>query len=144
MYKRIRSKRPFSVTLLALGVLCLTILNGIRLSMALTSWDLLCRIASLPSPVYVATTGLIWTIIGLLLYLGLWLGHYRIRYFILPITIFYATYYWLDRLLFQFAVQRLNWPFALAFTIVVIIFAIVVLTLPGNRDFFTQREEYDR
>ena len=51
--------RPFGVTLLALGVLSISVLNLVRLVLVISRWQFL---SSLPgvSPLYIALTGLIW------------------------------------------------------------------------------------
>jgi len=137
-------KRPFLVTLLALGVLFLTLLNGVRFGSTLIKWDLLISFAPRPGPLYIAATGLVWTIGGLTVYLGLWLGQTWARSATVGFSGLYAAYYWFDRLIFQSAVPRENWRFALSATITLLLFTAVTLFVPGSRKFFNQREKYDR
>ena len=56
-------KRPWSVTLLTLGVLLITALNLTRFALSLREWTFL---ASQPgiSPLYLAASGLIWAVAG--------------------------------------------------------------------------------
>ncbi|NOY98764.1 MAG: hypothetical protein GXP40_06120 [Chloroflexi bacterium] len=136
--------RPFSVTLLALGVLSLTTLNGVRFGAALIDWKLLDSIMPRPGPLYIAATGLIWTLGGLTVYTGLWLGRKWSRPAALIASVLYAAYYWFDRLTFRSSVPSANQPFALAATIVCLLFVITALSLPGSRKFFRQREQHDR
>ncbi len=90
-------RRPFSVTLLALGVLTIASLNLVRFVQAVRQWSFL---ASLPSepPLYLVLTALIWIATGVPLVWGLWKGKAwapaRCRAF----TVAYAAYFWLERL----------------------------------------------
>ena len=92
-----RPHRPFSVTLLALGVLTITSLNLVRFVQAIRQWNFL---ASLPteSPLYLVLTALIWIAAGGPLVWGLWRGKIwapaRCRAF----TIAYVVFFWLERL----------------------------------------------
>src|SRR4030042_4223594 len=66
-----RISRPASVTILAIGVLIITVINLVRLILSIRDWEFL---ASWPgvSPLYITLTGLIWTLTGLILLWGLW------------------------------------------------------------------------
>ena len=135
-----QTNRPFSVTLLALGVLCVTVLNAVRSGTAVLNWNLLSSFVPSPSPFYIFLTGLVWTLVGLLIYVGLWLGHPWARRWTVLVTIMYVIYYWFDRLVFQNAVPRTNWPFALLVTLLWLIFTAGTLLLPASRKFFAKRE----
>ncbi len=133
-------KRPLLVTLLAVGVLILTVYNATRFGTALAEWDLLLKFMPRPGPIYIAATGLFWTFVLLVAALSLWFG-WRWARPTAAISIFvYAAYYWLDRLIYQSSVPRENQPFSLIVTIVFLCLTALVLLLPGSRKFFTKRE----
>lgn len=96
----IRVKRPRSVTLLALGVLIIAAINLTRFVLSLRYWDFL---ASQPgiSPLYLAVTGLIWTLAGTCLVWGLWRARIWAPRLMQAVALTYALYYWLDLLLLK-------------------------------------------
>ncbi len=63
--------RPGSVTILVLGVLMITVINLVRLVLCIRYWDFLTSWPGI-SPLYMASTGFIWTLAGSLLLWGLW------------------------------------------------------------------------
>jgi len=142
-------KRPFLVTLLALGVLILMVFNGVRFGSALAQWGSLLDFMPRPGPLYIAATGLIWTLGWLIVYLGLYYGW---KWWACPtalaVSAFYAIYYWADRLVFQTAVERSNVTFAFITTFLCLAFVVIVLALPKSRAYFgdtklNKRENYD-
>lgn len=129
-------KRPVIVTIAALSVLSLTVWNAIRFVSTLANRDLLVEFSSPPGPLYIAITGLFWTIIGIPLSLGLWFGWGRARQAAGLAGAAYAAYYWLDRLILQSAVSNPNWPFALSCNILWLGLLALALALPESRTFF--------
>lgn len=139
-----RSKRPFGVTILSSGVLILAIMNALRFTTTIKSWDLMRNYSSPPGPFYLALTGLIWMLIGLLFFCGLWRGYWWSRRFLLPATILYFVYYWFDRWLFQIPSSHQNWLFNMIIMLIVIIFVIIAQILPVNRTYFAARKKHER
>ena len=134
-------KRPFLATLLALSVLTLTAYNAVRFGTALMQWYLILDLMPNPGPFYIAGTGLFWTLSLFGVFLNLWFGWKWVPPITAIVLILYSAYYWLDRFIFQSAQPREDWLFALAVTIIYLLFAALVLALPGSRKFFnTQRE----
>ena len=133
-----RAERPFLVTLLVVSVLILSVYNAARFGTALAQWDLLLRLAPFPGPSYIATTGLFWTLVLLFAALSLWFRWKWIPLSTALILVLYSVYYWFDRLLFQSNQPRVNWPFALIFTIICLLFTALALGLPGSRKFFNR------
>ncbi len=140
MSQQIKRKRPFLVTLLAAGVLMLTVFNAIRFGAALAQWDLISRFMPRPGPFYIATTGLVWTLGLLGVALSLWCGWTWARPTTTIMVLAYTAYYWFDRLIYQYRMQQENLVFALGLTLFVLLFTAVVLSLPGSRKFFRKRE----
>ncbi len=142
--------RPFSVTLLALGVLIIAGLNLTRLILTVRQWAFL---SSLPgvSPIYLALTGFIWALTGLPLVWGLWRGLPWAPRLAQALALTYAAYYWLDHI---FLAERLagqgnaasgflplNWPFAAAITAILMVFVSWTLSRPKTKDFFGELHE---
>lgn len=131
-----RRKRPFSVTLLTLLVLTITILHWIRFFMALSWWDFL---ETLPrvSPLFLTLTGFIWGVAGLPLIWGLWLGLRWAPQATIMVSLLYSTYYWIDRIFVaNFAVDRGRWPFLAGMTLLLLVFVLLTLTRSDSRYFF--------
>ena len=129
-------KRPFPVTLLAFGVLILTVFNAVRFGSALAQRDILLDLMQRPGPLYIAMTGLIWTLGWLTVYLSIYIGLKWVRPMVLVISIFYTIYYWFDRLLIQTTVERSNTTFAFILTFLCLAFVLIVLVLPKSRSYF--------
>jgi hypothetical protein len=135
----VKRKRPFSVTLLAIGVLSIAGLHLIRFMQALQQWQFL---ESLPgvSPLYLAVTGFVWAAAGLFLVISLWLGARPAPRATLAAAAAYALYNWADRI---FAAnvslsvyEGFAWPFRLAGTFVLLGLVFWILSRPAARTFF--------
>jgi hypothetical protein len=134
MMRQSHLKRPFLVTLLAVLVLIISCINLIRFIEAIRMWDFL---ASLPgvSPLYIALTGLIWALVGFPLAWGLWRGQAQAPKATRILTLVFALYYWLDRLLIAQNVNAgSNWLFAAVATVVMILF--IFWTLGRSQKYF--------
>jgi len=135
-------KRPFSVTILLWLVLSLTTWSGFRLASAILWWGTLLEFTSPPGPAYIALSGAAWLLSGIGLFWGMWQAKTWIRVALLGTGAGFSVWYWCDRLLLQ--APRANWPFALAATVLLLIFLSVCVYLPGTKTFFTKREAHDR
>jgi hypothetical protein len=137
--ERQRPKRPFSVTLLALGVLSIAVIQMIRFILALNQWDFL---DSLPgvSPLYLAATGLIWATLSLPLAVGLWFGQSWAPMFTLIGGCVFIFFIWFDRLFVAALPLTLesgsSWPFSLAVTTIILALTIWILSRPKAKVFF--------
>ena len=133
------TKRPVRVTILALTVLVVAAINGLRLGEALFFWKTLVEYGA--HPLYIAISGGFWFVAGLFLTWGVWRGK--------PwawITAFggaagYTSWYWFDRLILQ--QPHANWPFALIFTLVSVSLILVILFSHNTKRFF-QRDSHER
>lgn len=134
--ERRRKKRPFLVTLLALLVLFISCINLIRLIEAIRTWDFL---VSLPgvSPLYIALTGLIWTLVGFPLAWGIWRGYPKAPLATQILVPVYALYYWFDRIIIAQTINASsNLLFAIIITVVVIL--LTFWTLHISKEYFRQ------
>lgn len=135
-----RSPRPFSVTLLALGVLTIAGLNLTRLIEAI---DLRVFLAEYPEvPVlYLALSGLFWGMLGFPIFWGLWSG----RRWALPTTIAYAlaysVYFWVDRLMSAVRISERNSPFMVGANLFLLLMTGWILSRRKARSFFGEQHE---
>jgi hypothetical protein len=122
------NKRPLSVTLLALIVLIITVINLIRLVLSIRYWSFLSS-QSGASPLYLALTGLIWSVAGLSLLWGLWKAKKWAPKLMQAVGLTYALYYWLDHIFLMDrpvtgttnafrAMLPINWQFSAGVTVV--------------------------
>lgn len=143
--------RPYGVTLLALGVLSITVLNLVRFIMAIRSWQFLDELPGV-SPLYLTLTGFIWALTGMALFWSLWRGMGWAPRLMQAVMLTYAAYYWLDRI---FLAERaasslqesagvflpLNWPFTITVTALLMGFTVWILSRTDTKAFFGERHE---
>lgn len=138
--------RPGRVTILAMGVLIITIINLLRLVLSITNWDFL---KSWPgvSPLYMVSTGFIWTLAGSLLFFGLWTAKKWAPKLMQAVALTYALYYWLDHVFLmdhlvsgaegvQRAMLPVNWQFAAGATVICLVFVAWTLNRPKVQQYF--------
>jgi hypothetical protein len=138
---RLTGPRPFLVTLVALVVLTITTIYLIRFVQTLFWWDFL---AGLPgvSPLYLVLTGLLWTLVGLPLTWGLWLGRPKMLKATRLFAPGFAAYLWLERLLVANADGEMsNWSFAAGLTLVVLGLVLWFLSMPAVKAYFGELHE---
>ncbi|GAB4581252.1 MAG: hypothetical protein Fur0022_39990 [Anaerolineales bacterium] len=128
-------RRPFSVTLLAIGVLTLAMVGLVRAGQAVHLWDFLNALEV--SPGYLAVSGLFAGLAGLPAVWGLWHGlRWSSRYTLIYISAV-LVFFWVDRLLMTQAQSVLvNTPFALGITFLIAFFTAWVLSRKPARAFF--------
>jgi len=140
--------RPWSVTLLALGVLILAGLNLARFVLSLQNWTFL---ASQPgvSPYYLAISGFVWTVAGSFLDWGLWRGKAWAPKLMQAVALTYALYYWLDLLFLRDhpvsgasgairAILPTNWQFSAGVTVICLTFMVWTLGRSKVKVYFSQ------
>jgi hypothetical protein len=137
-----QNNKPFSVTILTWMVLSLAGWNAVRLGAAIAQWKTLKEIAPQPGPLYIAVSGGVWFIVGMVLLWGrvrrkAWTGKA-----ILLAAAGYGSWYWIDRLWLQ--APRANWPFALGVTAVLLIIVALAVLNRFTASYFSQREDHER
>jgi hypothetical protein len=128
-------KRPFSVTFLALIVVFTAVGNGLRLGEAVFFWKILEDYS--PYPLYIAISGGFWLLAAVFLTRGIWQGKTWAWAGTIGGTAIYGSWYWFDRLALQ--VPHANWPFALAFTVLLAGFFAPILLNPKTRAYFSKK-----
>lgn len=134
------NKRPFSVTLLTLGVLTIATVNIIRFLLTILQWEFLNDILPI-SPVYLAFSGLVWSLVLLPQAWGLWRGYSWAPRLTLITSLAYSLYYWLDRLLLTANYGGQNWPFVIVFNIILIVSIYWILSRRKASAFFGELHE---
>jgi hypothetical protein len=127
--------RPFSVTMLAIGVLTLAGLNLIRAVAAFQQMEFLTDLLPV-SPIYLIVSGLVWGVVGLVLAFWLWSGHPAAAGGTLAAALAYSLYYWIDRSLLAGNPPAANWLFALLVNLSLLVVVCLILFRRKARTFF--------
>jgi hypothetical protein len=130
------NRRPTSITLLVLLILGLALWNGLRLGQAIFFWKTLQEYGA--SPWYIVISGGFWLLGGLALAWGARRGKPWAWAGTIGSMIGYGSWYWFDRLVLQ--VPHANWPFSLAFTILLAGCLALILLSPKTRAYFNKKE----
>ncbi|MGE5221628.1 MAG: hypothetical protein ACM3PY_04265 [Omnitrophica WOR_2 bacterium] len=135
--------RPAGVSLLACAVLIIAAVGAIRLVQAIVNWNSLAGLAAV-SPLYLALTGLLWTLTGIPLAIALWKGLPRSGWAARIFILLYSLYYWLDRLLVANILSRLDkgydLPFLIVFNLLVLILFFGILSLAKVKAYLGEKD----
>ncbi len=140
------NKRPWSVTLLMAIVLIITAINLIRLVLSVRYWNFLSTRSGI-SPIYLAATGLVWSIAGIFLVWGLWKAKTWAPRLMQAVTLTYALYYWLDHIFLMdhgmsggtgvvSMTLPLNWRFLAGVTALLLVFIAWTLSRAKVKAYF--------
>lgn len=127
--------RPTSVTLLAVMVLIITTLNLVRGWQAIAQQEFLLDLLPIPW-LYVAISGFVWGLVGIILFLGLWLGFARFNFYAALATLLYSAYYWVDRFMLTLERDQANLPFAIVLNLIIILLTFWILSRRRTMSFF--------
>lgn len=106
-------RRPWIVTLLAIGFLLFAASGFLRLGGAMADWSFLQTIGLRPGPAYLVMTGAVYGLSGLAEALGLWIGWRKAGRLGRGLAFFYTAWFWVDKMLIsQNPAAKTNWPFA--------------------------------
>lgn len=133
-----KPKRPFSVTILALGVLIISGLHLLQLAQAIQQWNFLKELPLSVPPSYLVATGLVFGAGGLPISLGLWVG----KPWVVRWTQIYVGSVLLQRWVDQIFLSAnrtvlVDWPFDLGLTIILLIYMFGTLAVPASEAFFS-------
>jgi hypothetical protein len=123
-------------------VLMLMAWGTLRFFAALRWWDILLEFESSLSPLYLSVTGAGWGVAGGVLLWSMFTGRSWTRRAILTSAIIWLIEYWMERIFFQS--PRVDLPFALTSTILILSITLVSTLHKSTRDFFTRSEEYEQ
>jgi hypothetical protein len=135
-------KRPFGVTLLLWLVLSLSAWGVVRWLAALRWWDVLVEFDARLPPLYLSVTGAAWTLIGIVLLGGLFIGKSWTRLAI-PLAVFlWLLEYWIERAVFE--IPRANLLFALAASLLLVAVTLASALSRKTRTFLIRSEEHEQ
>jgi hypothetical protein len=129
--------RPFSVTLLAFGVLIIAGINLYRCVEALLQWRFLAELL-LALPMYQMVSGIVWGLAGIPIAWGLWQGTRWAARLTPYATIAYVLYVWIDRLVLRTGLEAYDLPFALGITVVLLASIYWILSRQRVKSFFRE------
>ena len=121
--------------MLAIVVLSIATLNLVRGWQAIAQREFLVDILPIPW-LYVAASGLAWGLVGILLFIGLWLGYAWAYFYTALATLLYSAYYWVDRFLVAPERDQANLLFAIILNLVVILLTFWILSRRRTMSFF--------
>jgi hypothetical protein len=132
-------KRTVGVTCLAIIIVFAIVWNGLRLGETIFFWKTLEKYGA--HPLYIAISSGLWLLLGLVLFVGLWLGKAWGWAAALVGTIGYSAWYWFDRLVMQ--KPHANWPFVLIANLAFLLIILMILMSTKTRRFF-KRDVYEQ
>ncbi len=113
---------------LILGLVYLTIAGWVRMGYAIQSWYWLNFSGIHPGPLYLAISGGLWGLVGLIAVIWVILRRPGYRLLGMGAAVFFALTYWIDRLFIVTDPGGIrNNLFAALFTLLLLAFAILVL-----------------
>ncbi len=124
---------PPGVTIIALFVLSITAWNSLRTYTTITNWYVLQEFGA--NPYYILLTGLLWTILGILLLTKIYKRNPNGILTASAMAVAYYLFYWLDRIFFQ-ASPAPNTIFSIFFSSITLAIFSIFLYLPATRAFF--------
>ena len=137
-----KSKKPFSVTILIISVLIFTAWNGLRLYEIILYWEVFVQYNSHPGAYYLASFSLIWLISSLIILIGFLKRKSKHVIFLAKlISILYVAWYWIDRIVFQNTLINILFP--LIITVIMLLFILILLNLKHTQIYFKLRENHD-
>jgi hypothetical protein len=128
-------KRPRQVTIFILLCFLISFWYGVRLVEGILFWETF-RIYGI-NPLYIAFSGGLWFITGLVVGVGVWRGKAWSWVASLFSSASFVIWYWFDRLVFESL--RNDWPFALGVTICCILIVVLILFSRSSRIFFLKK-----
>lgn len=126
--------RPICITLLVLLTGSIVLWNGLRLSQAISFWDILDEYGG--RPLYIAISSGVWFLGGLILCFGQWRGKYWSWPLSIGAALAYEAYYWLDQLIIQ--KLHTNLPFVSIFNLLLLSIVGLILLSCRTQKYFSR------
>ncbi len=112
------------------GLLYLSLMGWSRMILALADRGLLLEAGLTPGPDYLVIGGALWGLLGLAAAVLLYIPRRWARLAVFVSGLLFALSYWADRLIFVRVPQaQANWPFALFFSLVLLLFSASLMVL---------------
>jgi glucose dehydrogenase len=114
----------------------------VRWLAALRWWDVLVEFEARLAPLYLSVTGAAWTLIGIVLLWGLFIGKSWTRLAI-PLAVFlWLLEYWIERAFFE--IPRANLLFALVASLLLVAVTLASALSRKTRTFLIRSEEHEQ
>lgn len=137
-------ERPAAVTVLAIGVLSITVLSFVRSIYGLSYWEVLEDLLPF-SPFFFGLIGIIWGFLTGISVWGLLRAERWAPIYTRWITGTYLVYFWLDKYIFQHPDNRnLNILFQGIVSILALVYVFSVLRVPVVKEYFGETDERTR
>lgn len=131
-----KKQRPASVTFIFLLVLIVGGVNLIRFVQSLRNWQYLNIVVEVP-PVYLAISGLFWSIIGIFLLYGIFLKKRWLPLIFKFTIILYVVYFWIEKLVISSNPPSVKDSiFVFGITIFAVVFFYWIITKPNVKEYF--------
>jgi len=122
------SRRPWWLKLLAFAMLVLSLSGWLRLQQSLARWDDLSQAGLQPGPLYLAITGALAGLAGLVVCIALWRRSRWAPGLTIVVLVSCIIWLWVDRLWIARSPAALtNWPFLLGASAVILTGTIYAL-----------------
>jgi hypothetical protein len=132
-----RTKRPFLLVILIIIYLVVAYFGWLRFSHVLSGWKFYSQYALANLLPYLAVSGFAWGALNLASAVALWARWHWAPLLAGTTAVISVIWYWLDRLLLTVpADARANQVCAVILSLLLAVFAFVVLALPAQRRFF--------
>ena len=129
-------RRPFTVTLITLLVLLMTVSNIIRLVQVISNWQYLFGLLN-NTTVYLSVSALIWSITGLIISIAVWFGIPWAPNLTRIAALVFSLHYWLEYLfLVNHTGRQSNWLFLLSINSLLILWLFWVLSRKASKAYF--------
>lgn len=136
--------RPWPVSVLIVIIGSITLLRGLRAGLTLTRWDFLTTIPITVPPLFFFLEGLLWSVVGGVLLVGLWRGLPWGRWATHAAALLYSAWTWIVLLgLKAPEMRRTRWPFTLAVTLLGLGLVVVILNTKSSRAYFRSHNSDD-
>lgn len=131
--KRVERNDGWGVGLVELGLLVIASLGWLRLWRSIVDWYWLDYAGISPGPLYLAITGALWGILGLLGYVALKLRRKWSRTAAFGVGLLIVITYWIDRLLVSgVEITAENSGFMVLVSVIGLVYALIVLKPAAN------------
>jgi len=134
-----RKKNNPLYTLLILAFLVTGYFGILRLGVAVRDWGVLKTTLESPSPTYFAVSGGLWALAALVSAFGLMLRRRWAPYWAIITVLLMTAGWWFEKLVLTVSeTARVNFPFAMGLSLVIILFTFITLVV------FSQSRGFDR
>lgn len=135
-------RRPFWYKVLVAGCLVIAWFGFLRLYSAFANWDLLTGYMTASLLTYIAVSGAVWGLAGLVCAVTLWTGMQFAPTYVRLLAASCFIWYWMDRILIsRSSGTQGNLVFALITSILILLFALLVPSLPNVVKFLASRRK---